>query len=304
MSGRAAMRKTATAYALTTLLALVVVPSACPKVLMLAYPPLHAVATADVVVVGTVTAVSEKTEQADLVKGDGREMKVATVKVQSALLGKKPGTTVKVGFFVPPKIRVKGDRTLRASLTKGQEVMLILTRHPKKKGVYYLAHYYDVMVKGRYAAPLGKEGVGDWRKRLGEYKKAIRLVADPMKGLKSKDASERLLTATLLIYRYTTPASPGAKTEAVPAAESKLILKALAEANWGRRHLDAAPFVSPRALFFRLNLTDKDGWRQPADLEQTDAVAKRWLKENAGKFKMTRYARPKVSVEISEEPGK
>ena len=103
---------------------------------------------ADAVVVGQVTDVGDKSEKAELYKGDTRDLKVATFKVQSALLG-KPGTTVKVGFVVAPP--VGGGRPIRpgrfpmVSLAKGFEGCLILTKHPTKKDLYVINSTDDVI---------------------------------------------------------------------------------------------------------------------------------------------------------------
>ena len=76
------------------------------------------------------------------------------------------------------------------------------------------------------------------------------------------------------------------KTEAVPAEESRLILRALADADWSGRAF--AP-LSPQGVFLRLGLTEKDGWKPPADLRNFPAAAQKWLKENAGKYRVRRY---------------
>ena len=62
-------------------------------------------------------------------------------------------------------------------------------------------------------------------------------VADPMASLKSKDANERVLTAGMLIYRYRDcRKNPNgkAKEEPIDAAQSKLILTAIAEGDWNQ----------------------------------------------------------------------
>ena len=41
--------------------------------------------------------------------------------------------------------------------------------------------------------------------------------------------------------------------------------------------------------------------QQPTDFNQTAPLAKKWLKDNAGTYKMTRYVREKLSTKASEE---
>jgi hypothetical protein len=58
--------------------------------------------------------------------------------------------------------------------------------------------------------------------------------------------------------------------------------------------------VSPQTAFSWLRLTAADGWSSPRDYAELARNAKAWLKDNAGKHKMTRYVREKVGP--SEEP--
>jgi len=54
-------------------------------------------------------------------------------------------------------------------------------------------------------------------------------------------------------------------------------------------------------MFFQLGLTPADGWTQPRNFAEIQEAAKKWLKENAGKYKMKRYVRDEGGP--SEEPG-
>lgn len=253
-------------------------------------PPGFRAAAADAVVVGKVVEVGDKAEKAELYKGDDREMKVATVRVHSALLG-RPGTTVKVGFVLPPAAGGAVRRFPMVELTTGQEACLFLTRHPTKKGVFVLANHYDA---------INKQGNVAWKAEVDEVKAAAKVLTDPARALRSKDAEQRLLAAALLINRYKT-ATPSGKTEAVPAAESKLILTALAEADWAAAARGNYR-LHPQGLFFQLGATAKDGWERPRDFAQLSAAAQRWLKDKAGTFKMMRYVRDKPGTEVGPEP--
>jgi len=256
-------------------------------------PPGFRAAAGDAVVVGKVTDVTAKAEKIDQFKGDTREMKVATVKVDSALLG-KAGKTIKVGFPTPPPGGVRPGRPGRfpmVNLTKGQEACLILTKHPTKKDVYLVNSTDDV---------IDKAGNTEWKANLDEIKKTAKVLTNPMAALKSKNAEERLDAAAVLIHRYKSPTLSNDKTEAVPAAESKLILNALAEADWNARRTNFQ--ATPLNLFYRLAVAENEGWKQPTDFNQTAPLAKKWLKDNAGKYKMTRYVREKLTTQASEEP--
>jgi hypothetical protein len=71
----------------------------------------------------------------------------------------------------------------------------------------------------------------------------------------------------------------------VPADLSKLILEALAGADWGAPN---GP-VSPHASFVRLGLTDKDGWAQPDDIKEFAPAARKWLRAHADSYRIQRY---------------
>jgi hypothetical protein len=269
--------------ALTPVWATVIAPMAMPI----------RVANADVIVVGKVTALADKTEPAQLIKGDTRQMQIATVKVEETLMG-KAGKEVKVGFIVPAARNPGGGvrpaiLPYSIRLTAGQEAALFLKRHPNKKGVFTVLGFHDVLNKT----------VPDFNAKKDEIKKYAKKLANPMASLKSKDAEERFTMAAMLINRYRNPQS-GDKTEPVPAAESKLLLTTLAEADWSQRP-SRGFMLTPLSVFYRLGLTAKDGWTPAAGGGSVEEKAKKWLKDNAGKYRIQRYVSPKE--EASTEPS-
>jgi len=214
------------------LLGLLTVAALSARALMIALPPTpQRVATATAAYVGKVTAVADKAVKAAVYKDDEREMKIATVRVSETLLGKGM-REVKVGFFVPSAV-VPG-RPIRPGLGRGtgpqlfkdQEGILMLHKHPTMKDVYLFADFQGLVAK--------KDNPG-YDTELKGIKETAKLLADPMKGLKAKDAAERLKTAGLLVSRYRS-ASPGAeaKQEAVPADQSNLTPDTIAEPDWTR----------------------------------------------------------------------
>src|SRR5687767_8359399 len=82
------------------------------------------VAVADLVVVGKVTGFADKTVKAELFKGDDREMSIAKVKVEEALLGKAAGKEVQVGYFA-----VAMPRRPSVQLKVDQEAIFLLKAH-------------------------------------------------------------------------------------------------------------------------------------------------------------------------------
>jgi hypothetical protein len=239
-------------------------------------------AIADVVVVGKVAAVSAKV--------DAQGLRIATVDLDQTLTGKTANKKIEVGIRVSKEVKVKGIggggliiRPLpTVQLTPGQEVVLFLPREPGKKELFLVQLDSQVITK--------KEKT-EFAAVIAEVKKLARLLDDPQAGLKSKKASERVLTATMLIARYRSSRGGSTKTEPIPADESKRILLALAEADWDKR--DPKTFaMSPKQLFSRLGLTIRDGWTPPDDPNQFAEEAKKWLTDNAGKFRLQRFVWP------------
>jgi len=274
------MRKILTALALVGVL----VPAASAKAGMIPPAPIaQSVARADAVVIGKVVSLAEKTEKAELFKGDERQMKIATVVVEDTLSGKKK-KTVKVAFFPPsPLLPGAGIRMGRGSvqLAKDQEAMFFLTRHPTKKDLYVIQQYFDVVTK------TGNERFAVERDKARKYAK---ILEEAKTILASKDATMPFESAMMLVTRYRSAPAGVTKTEAVPAGESKKLLTALAKADWNPMNVQYDT-VTPQMTFFLLGLQPKDGWVAPKDGTRVPVEAKKWLEANAGKYEMKRYVR-------------
>src|SRR5262245_24195307 len=228
------------------------------RALVIAPPPGPArVAQADVVVVGRVVAHEDKDIEVMLPGGAKQTYRIAVINITEHVRGMKDAKTVRVGFLpvkgpvgVPPAVRPPiGIRPGfgPVNLDIGQDGLFFLTKHGKET-FYTAANYYDAVPR---TAP-------DFEKQLGDAKKTAKLLEDPMAGLKSDNQEDRFNTASLLITKYRQVRSFSGKTEAIPAEESKLILKALMEANW-----DAPRTVTTMdafTLFNQIGLTPKDGW--------------------------------------------
>jgi hypothetical protein len=266
-------------------------PVVAKRVMLIAPAPIfERVARSESIVTGKVTEIAEKTMSLPAFPGakDKMEYLVALVKIDDGIQGAKGLTHLKVGFRAPQAaapggpIRIGGGRG-EAKLEKDQEVLLFLTPH--HTGEFQIMEaYFDVVDK--------KADTFD--KDVEAAKKYAKLAADPEKGLKSKDATERLTTAAMLIARYRTPrpSTTEPKQEPIDAGQSKLILNTLAESDWtppkpggpaGNNQL------TPLNLFFRLNLTDKDGWKPPMDGNKFNEAAQQWIKDNKDKFVIKRF---------------
>jgi hypothetical protein len=247
------------------------------------------VALAQVVVVGKVGKVEDKNVSTTRFPGatDKVEYQIVGFKVEDGLMGAKDAKEIRVGFVPPqgnPGGLIRPGRGPSVVLTTDQECCLFLTKH-HAEDFYVPMMYFDVIDK--------KSNTFD--KDVEEAKRCCKLLADPDAGFKSKEAEDRFLTAAMLTIRYRTNRTGSTKTEDVPAEQSKLILKTLADADWTPPGQPGGPVVrpgfqlTPQAVFFRLGLTEKDGWKQPQDFNKLPDEAKKWLKENAETYKMQRF---------------
>jgi len=277
---------------LTCLLALTATVSA--KAMMIAPPPgIQRVAMADCVIVGKVTSLEGKTVKAARFPGDKdkADFVIATVKIETGLIGTGDMTSIRVGF-VPPvdpirpgpgPIRPPIRRLPPIKLEVGQEACLFLTKHPDEP-FYTIPAYYDI---------INKKDNPNFDKEMESIKKGAKLLSDPKAGLDSKSADDRYLTAALLLTRYLAvrPSPMPPKTEPIAAEESKKILQALADADWTKNE----PMMwqmNPQAMFNRLQ--HKSGWTQPQNVKEIPEAAKRWLRANAESYRIQRnvYDKP------------
>src|SRR5262249_57752231 len=112
---------------------------------MIAPPPIPLrVADGDVVIVGKVTDIEDKTVKAPRYPGDKEmgEYQIAVVKINEALIGAKGVTHLKVAFL-PPVPGPRGRYTGNTNLTKGQQVCLILKGNPQAPS-YRIRTFMDI----------------------------------------------------------------------------------------------------------------------------------------------------------------
>jgi hypothetical protein len=268
-----------------------------PALVLIAPAPISdRVARASTIVTGKVTSIEEKTVSVEPFPGvkEKVEYVIAVVKIDDALLGAKGLTHVKVGFQAPqaggpgrPIIRPGGRG--QAKLEKDQEVLLFLSPHHSGE-FETMPAYFDMVDKK----------TDTYAKDVEAAKKYIKMLAEPEKGLKAKDATERLETANMLVTKFRTPA-PSAnppKEEPIDADMSKLIMKVLADADWtppkpgpgGPRGFNQ---VTPMNIFFRLGVTDKDGWKPPMDGNKFNEAVEAWVKENKDKYRIKKFVAEK-----------
>jgi len=234
------------------------------------------VSTSDVLVVGKVKAIEEKTVVAGLFPTDPYhyELKVAVIAVEEMIVGPKDLREVRVAFR---GIYSSQPLFKNQELAVDQEACFGLKRHYEKD--FYVSSYTENKTSPNY------------ERNIVHIRQAGKCLRDTLAGLKSKEPDDRLVTAALLIgrYRTTTYVAPDSgkvlKTEPIDAEESKLIMNALADADW---KVDRnSPLPSPVQLFQRLGVTVDDGWSpQPANFVNFYDQAKTWVKDHADSYRI------------------
>jgi hypothetical protein len=229
-----------------------------------------------VVVVGKVDGL----EPQDVKVGD-LMYRIATVKVNDGIKGVKGDVkTIRVGFIhtdaKPPKIRPGLPRPVQ--LEAGQEGLFLLSKHGSED-------FYTI------GGPVGfffdSKTFKDLDKEVQAAKAAVKVLDKPAEALKAKDIDERVIAAAILIEKYRGFAGPKQKQEPIDADESKLILQTLIDADWQTSNNFTSLRVSPTQLFQRLGVNQADGF-MVAPGNDFSTVAKNWLRENAGKYRIQR----------------
>jgi hypothetical protein len=178
----------------------------------------------------------------------------------------------------------------QVTLTAGMDGLFFLQKHPS-------ADFY--IVTGRFDF-VSSQDKANYENDVKNAKRAVKLLDNPMDGLKSKEASDRYLTAALMITLYRTPRTFPNKQEAISVEESKLILQALAENdNWKGQNFKG-PIkggfsfdpMAPQQLFGMLGVTQQDGFMPPQKISSPDdypSACRQWCQKNAGTYQIKRF---------------
>ncbi len=274
--------------------------TAAPARALVAAPPSLAarVAAADTIVLGRVVGVEDKDVSLKPYPGAANTVpyRVAIVAVADSLKGGKGLKMIRVGFTAPPTpanpnvpIRPIIRPGIRVNLKNGQEGLFYLTKHFEGK-LHLMPMYYDFTAK---------DGNPNFNKDLEEVRGYGRLLENPLEGLKNKDPEKRFQTAAMLVTAYRTSRGGPVKTEPISAEESKLILTALAEANWTQQpgRFNA---LHPMNVFNQLRVTAKDGYQPPkrvTNIQDLYNAARTWLRNNASTYRIQRFVPAATAAE-------
>ena len=170
----------------------------------------------------------------------------------------------------------------QVQLQMGQEGLFSVDKHHKES--FFISPDYQHFVD--------RQNNNGFDNEVKSAKQISKVMADPVKALKSDDKQDRYTAAAILVAKYRMPSNPtgqGMKNEAIDADESKLILKALAEGNWAPNQGGKA-IPAPYELFGQLGVNDKDGYR-PANARTPEDFYKgmqTWLESNSDKYRINK----------------
>jgi hypothetical protein len=290
-----------------TILLTAVAPAKALRIAVPVSNPTQQAMTSEVIIVGKVTEVEKEMAQATQFPGQPEKVSyhIGVIKINEGLLGAKGLTTIRVGFLPVPKFdgpvgtpRGPATRPIgrpfpaqQATLSAGQEGCFFLNKH-------YDGDFY---VMQQFSLPLDKK-VADFDKQLEAVKKVLKTIEDPMSGLKAKDVADRQMAAHVMIqkYRQYPPnATKQPKQEDISAEQSKLILLIMSEMEWNK--FDPKTGVSLPNMFGMLGIQQgQNGFsppqpqpNQPFDPNSYGQYVQKWLKDNAGKYRIQKWVASK-----------
>ena len=199
------------------------------------------VAQADVVVTGKVSSIEKETVELPQYPGDKNKaaFTIAVIKVESILAGAKNVTHLKVAFLSQPGAVGGGEepglgggpikgRPIRpggfgpVQLTEGQEGIFFLQKHTGSDSYYSVQQGYT---------PISAKAE-NYKDELVKVKAITEALTDPVKALKAEKLDARLTAAAAILGKYRQNRTGQMVEVAIPAEETKLIMKALLEADW------------------------------------------------------------------------
>lgn len=255
------------------------------RALVIAPPPgPRKTADAHTIAVGRVVAMEDQ----DVAIGDGPNKisyRIALVQVTEGLKNVKEKQTLRVGFIVPqaPMPNPNGGIVIgRPGLNRGprfevgNDGLFILMQHPQGKFLHAPMYFHFVARQ----AP-------NFQKELDDAKIGIRILDNPKTALTTGSPADKLQAASVLVASYRTFVGPNPKQAPIDAEVSKLLLKAIREADWKQPVRFNDPH--PMNVLYQLGLTEKDGWRPVGNTaEQIHENARKWLDDNVNTYRIQR----------------
>ena len=268
--------------------------------------PVQQAIQADVIVVGKVTELEKELTQATAVPNatEKTSFQIGVIKISESIVGAKGLTTVRVGWQpaatapvnptpvpnIRPAIRPRPIVNRSIALTEGQEGCFQLVKH--HEGDFY------VLIQG--GQPLEKKAA-DFDKQLETVKKVVRIFAEPVASLKAKDGDERRFAAGILLqkYRMVPQVINGklAKQEDISVEQSELIMRIMAESEWGKNEMKDGVPIGVQNQFGSLGVVQgQHGFNPPNFMPGQQDYNKvygdyvmKWIKDNTDKYRIQRW---------------
>jgi hypothetical protein len=264
---------------------------------------------ADAVVVGKVTGIDKETVDLEPFPGQPKVTHtIATIKIETALLGAKNVTHIKLAHITPgeggqpgggfgDRKRFPGRGFQPFVPAEEQEGVFFLKRHPTsdKHFVVLVGHNPILSTDAAY------------KDELEKVKGIAGTFADPVKALKADKEEERVANALTLAQRYR-QAPPnnmsGVLEETpIPAEETKLLLKVLTEADW-TKHADAPRLADALGLMpGNYGLPRVSAADQEEPLAARQRAFKAWAEKHADKFVVNKVSAKPLPADAQPKPG-
>ncbi len=255
-------------------------PGICQAYISLPVEPIaNHFALSDCVVVGKIVSIGDKPEKGVLYRwGKGvAEFAVVEVETSEILSGSKESKRVKLAFL---SYQMPG---MKPAPQVGLEGLFFGVRTPDEK--------FNLVPVGAFHDSRNDA----YNKKLEQARRCARLLEKPEAGLASRNGSDKLLTAYILVLRDTyCQVRKGGELKAEPmeGERSKQIMLALAEGDWSDKESGAN---AGNALSWLRHSPIKPPQDFPAGVsEESDkaavAKARRWLTENAKTYQLQRLS--------------
>jgi hypothetical protein len=267
--------------ALSIMLCLAQVGSA--RALVVAPPPgPQKMAGMQVLAVGRVAALED--QDVEIGAGDNKQTwRIAVVQVSEGIKGVKDKQQIRVGFMIPQAPRPGVPRLSSGpyrgpQFQVGNEGLFMLQSHPQGKFLYAPIFYHFTSAESP-----------NFKKEVADAQASVRIIQNPKEALTKGSAQDKLQAAAMLVQQYRSVNGPNPKQEPIDAETSKLILKALRDADWNQQP-GRFNQTHPLNVMFQLGLTEKDGFNPSGPTPaQTYQAAQQWLDSNMNTYRIQRF---------------
>jgi hypothetical protein len=271
--------------------ALTAPPAVALRIAMPAASTRTKVLQSEVVVVGKVVGIDADTVDLEQFPGGPKAAHaVANVKIETALIGAKNVTHVKLAFVKPDAAQQPGGGTRPGRPVPGpqafvpavdQEGVFFLQKHPTSDNHFQVQFNHTPVLS---ADPKYKDELAAVSAMAGTF-------ADPVKALSAEKDEERVANALSLAQKYRVPQAnaTGVFDETpIPAEQTKLFLKVLTDVDWVK-HADAPRLADALGLMpgnYGIPRVQAADGEEPLAARQK--AFKAWADKFGGKFEVNK----------------